>query len=380
LAPARACTSSTITVSTPRQRRLAPPISVAAGRATRAVVIPAQSGRVSERRRRARRLGGPLPHNTCPRCGLATRTRPAAAITLCPAGCSALRISPVSTGTPAGLLAPRRRALERLLDGRGERDVDTRQRCLDLRRCGVVSRSRVRRAPTHRNAAHGSSCRHDRARLSRVRVDVACHGRHYLRGVWVRQGTAEPRLGWWPEYKRTVFEDVGRPTRGLSGMPPSWPPAPTFSREARVRAPPPRLRGVRPCDARCVRHSEFWTLVEDDVRPCLRTHPGARPRRRRPRHRTAQRAAWTRGGPRAVWFALCDEMEVRSERLMGQGRAGPPSHERLDPPAVRKPVAGLSVAGPRVDVCDGRRAERRTGGTLTRLLRPTRASRAGSRC
>lgn len=67
-----------------------------------------------------------------------------------------------------------------------------------------------------------------------------------------------------------------------------------------------------------MRHSEFWTLVEDEFGPAygrtlVRDHVVGGLG-----HRTAQRALDAGEHPRAVWFALCDEMEVPAERRWGR--------------------------------------------------------------
>ena len=67
-----------------------------------------------------------------------------------------------------------------------------------------------------------------------------------------------------------------------------------------------------------MRHSEFWTLVDDEFgrsygRTLVRDHVlGGLG------HRTAEQALAAGEDPRTVWFALCDEFEVPEERRWGR--------------------------------------------------------------
>jgi hypothetical protein len=64
--------------------------------------------------------------------------------------------------------------------------------------------------------------------------------------------------------------------------------------------------------------SDFWTLVDDEFgaaqgRTLVRDHVlGALG------HRTAQQAIDAGDDPRAVWFALCDDLDVPPERRWGR--------------------------------------------------------------
>jgi hypothetical protein len=67
-----------------------------------------------------------------------------------------------------------------------------------------------------------------------------------------------------------------------------------------------------------VRHSQFWTLVDDEFgrgygRTLVRDHVIAGLG-----HRTAEQALAAGEAPRTVWFALCVEMEVPPERRWGR--------------------------------------------------------------
>ena len=66
-----------------------------------------------------------------------------------------------------------------------------------------------------------------------------------------------------------------------------------------------------------MRHSEFWTLVEDEFgsahgRALVHDHV-----LRAMGYRTAEQALAGRSDPRDVWLALCEELDVPPERRWG---------------------------------------------------------------
>jgi len=66
-----------------------------------------------------------------------------------------------------------------------------------------------------------------------------------------------------------------------------------------------------------VRHSEFWTLVEDEFgsahgRALVRDHV-----LRGLGYHTAEQALAAHTDPREVWLALCEELDVPAERRLG---------------------------------------------------------------
>jgi hypothetical protein len=72
------------------------------------------------------------------------------------------------------------------------------------------------------------------------------------------------------------------------------------------------------CETRQVRLSEFWRLMDDEfgagyARSLARDHVlGALG------NKTAGQALESGVGPREVWFALCDDMDVPASRRLGK--------------------------------------------------------------
>jgi hypothetical protein len=104
--------------------------------------------------------------------------------------------------------------------------------------------------------------------------------------------------------------------------------APRSAATGQPRNPPPGCVARRACDPRRVRHSEFWTLVDDEFgraygRTLVRDHVvGALG------HRTAEQALAAGEDPRAVWFALCDELEVPPARRWGRDESADRARRR----------------------------------------------------
>ena len=139
-----------------------------------------------------------------------------------------------------------------------------------------------------------------RPRRAGVDSTPAGHGRRPGRRRPAHGVAARSQLG-----QRRVRPHLGGARRGRRGA-------------RRCPARPVGCGRGRPCDARRVRLSEFWTLVDEEFgatqgRTLVRDHVVGTLR-----HRTPAQALEDGEEPREVWLALCADLEVPEERWWGR--------------------------------------------------------------
>ncbi len=75
-----------------------------------------------------------------------------------------------------------------------------------------------------------------------------------------------------------------------------------------------------------MRLSEFWELVNEEFGPAYAASLARDHTLSSLGSRTATEALAAGVAPRAVWVALCDDMDVPSERRLGPDLRQPPRH------------------------------------------------------